>query len=108
MYVSGFDPYTKHPVHVARGHRERSRQRAMMFWWKREEWPAIREALIAWGRPDLIGSSEGCLVPAGPVRGAWIKHARDPVVGAMGMKVERASAQEIDEERWEGLNGVAV
>ena len=106
MYVSGVDPYTKVPVYVARGHKERARQRAMLFWWKKEEWPAIREALQAWGRTDLIGNGPGALVPPGPSRGAWLPQGRppEPVVGAMGMKVERASRQEIDEERWEGLN----
>ncbi|MFN7144193.1 MAG: DUF3362 domain-containing protein, partial [Myxococcota bacterium] len=106
MYVSGVDPYTKEPVHVARGHKERSRQRSMLFWWKREEWPAIREALQAWGRTDLIGNGPDCLVPPGPARGAWITNRRplEPTVGGMGMKVERASAEEIAEERWEGPN----
>ncbi len=106
MYVSGVDPYTKAPVHVARGHKERSRQRSMLFWWKREEWPAIREALQAWGRTELIGNGPDCLVPPGPARGGWITVRRplEPTVGGMGMKVERASAEEIAEERWEGIN----
>jgi uncharacterized radical SAM protein YgiQ len=110
MYVSGVDPYTKQPVYVARGHKERSRQRAMLFWWKREEWPAIREALIAWGRTEFIGNGPDALVPAGPARGGWVKGFRpqEPTVGAMGMQVERASRQEIDEERWEGLNGCST
>lgn len=108
MYVSGVDPYTKQAVYVARGHKERSRQRALLFYWKREEWPAIREALQAWGRSDLIGAGPGCLVPPGPARGGWLSGPRpEPTVGAMGMKVERASRQELDEERWEGHAGAA-
>jgi uncharacterized radical SAM protein YgiQ len=110
MYVSGVDPYSKVPVYVARGHKERSRQRAMLFWWKREEWPAIREALQTWRRPDLIGDGPQCLVPPGPARGGWIRGARphEPVVSGMGMTIERASSQDEDEERWEGLNGAAT
>ncbi len=106
MYVSGVDPYTKQPVHVARGAKERARQRSMLFWWKREEWPAMREALQAWGRTDLIGTSPDCLVPPGPAKGAWITSVRrvEPTVGGMGMKVERATAEEQAEERWEGAN----
>jgi uncharacterized radical SAM protein YgiQ len=104
MYVSGFDPYTKAPVHVARGHKERSRQRAMLFWWKQEEWPAIREALTAWGRTDLIGRGPDCLVPPGPARGAWLQKRVEVTVAGMGMKVERASADDLAEERWEGIN----
>lgn len=109
MYVSGIDPYSKKPIHVAKGHKERARQRAVMFYWKREEWPAIREALIAWGRQDLIGSGPDSLVPPGPAKGAWVRSLRpvEPTVGGMGMQVERASRQDLDEERWEGLNATA-
>ncbi|MDP2310118.1 MAG: hypothetical protein Q8P18_29140, partial [Pseudomonadota bacterium] len=71
-----------------------------------EEWPAIREALQAWGHTELIGTTPDCLVPPGPARGAWITTVRrvEPTVGGMGMKVERASAEELAEERWEGIN----
>ena len=107
MYVSGHDPYTKQPVYVARGHKERARQRSLMFYWKREEWPAIREALIAWNRRDLIGHGPECLVPPGPAQGSWVRGGRpvEPMVGAMGMKVERATREELAEERWEGHAG---
>jgi hypothetical protein len=110
MYVSGIDPYTKVPVYVARGHTERSRQRALMFWWKQEEWPAIREALQTWRRTDLIGTGPDCLVPPGLARGGWLRGTRptEPTVGAMGLKVERATREEIDEERWEGAAGSAA
>ena len=109
MYFTGVDPYTKAPVAVARGHKDRARQRALMFWWKQEEWPAVREALFTWNRPDLVGNGPGCLVPPGPVRGNWQRGARpsEPTVGAMGMQVEKASRQDVDEERWEGHAGAA-
>lgn len=103
MYVSGFDPHSKDAVPVARGHKERARQRSMMFWWKADEYPAIREALQAWGRTDLIGHGPNALVPPGPARGSWITQVKraEPVVGTMGMAVERASREEVAEERWE-------
>jgi uncharacterized radical SAM protein YgiQ len=103
MYVSGFDPHSKDAVPVARGHKERARQRSLMFWWKPEEYPAIREALQAWGRTELIGYGPNALVPPGPARGSWITQSRraEPVVGAMGMAVERATREELSEERWE-------
>lgn len=72
MYVSGRDPRTGQEVAVPRGVRERSRHRALLYWWKREEAPAVREALLAWGRGDLIGHRTSCLVPPGPVRGGWL------------------------------------
>jgi uncharacterized radical SAM protein YgiQ len=100
MYVSGHDPHSKEPVYVARTEPDRARQRALMFWWKQEEWPAIREALIAYGRRDLIGHGAEQLVPPGPVRAGWKKGNRPD--GGMGMQVERASRAEEQEEKWEG------
>jgi hypothetical protein len=49
-------------------------------------------------------------VPPGPARAGWLKGARpvEPTVGGMGMQVERASREEIDEERWEGHAGANV
>ena len=108
MYYTGIDPYTKVPVAVARGHKERARQRALMFWWKREEWPAVREALQTWNRRDLIGMGPDCLVPPGPARGNWQRGPRPGDSTGMGMQVERASREEIDEARWEGLAGSAT
>ena len=114
MYVSGRDPYTKAKVFVAKGDRERSRQRALLFYWKREEWPHVREALEAWGRRDLIGRAPSCLVPPGPAFGAWTRRttARGRSGGRgkgvrydthMGMNVERASRAEQREEAWEAI-----
>ncbi len=105
MFVSGVDPYSKQPVFVARGHKERARQRALLFWWKREEFPAVREALSAWGRRDLIGNGPGALVPPGPAFGNWQRGARPEFREGMGMQVERASREEVNEERWEGHAG---
>ena len=107
MYVTGVDPQTREPVYVAKGDRERSRQRALLFYWKREEWPHVREALRAWGRTDLIGRQDDCLVPPGPAHGAWAKQMRKRgkvrYDTHMGMKVERASAQEQAEASWEAI-----
>ncbi|MBN2798898.1 MAG: YgiQ family radical SAM protein [Deltaproteobacteria bacterium] len=65
-WYSGFDTWSGKPVYVARSDKERERQRAMLFYWKRESWPAVREALTAWGRADLIGRGASKLVPPGP------------------------------------------
>ena len=110
MYVSGVDPHTKEPLPVARGLKERSRQRALLFYWKKEEWPHVREALTAWGRADLIGHGPQALVPPGPAWGSWTKpnagslryntHTAD---GAMGAQIERASPEEEAEQAWEAV-----
>jgi hypothetical protein len=106
IFVSGVDPYTKKPIYVARGGRERSRQRALLFYWRQEEWPHVREALTAWRRTDLIGKQQGCLVPPGPTFGAWKNHKRKGQVRYdthMGIQVERASKSEENEESWEAV-----
>ena len=102
MYVAEMDPYSKKPLFVAKGWRERSRQRALLFYWKREEWPYVREALLSWGRADLIGTEDHHLVPPGKAYGAWTRRAPDTTL-SMGMKVERASRQEEAEENWEAI-----
>jgi uncharacterized radical SAM protein YgiQ len=71
MFHSGIDPSTGRELPVARSEQERARHRALLFYWKREEAPAVREALTAWGREDLIGRGRGKLVEPGPARGGW-------------------------------------
>ncbi len=107
-WFTGVDPYTKQDVFIARDRKERSRQRALLFFWKREEHPHVREALIAWGRSDLIGRGKECLVPPGPAYGAWSRPRKGGRGSVrydthMGMQVERASAQEEAEENWEAV-----
>ncbi len=71
MFHSGIDPATGRTVAVARSDQERARHRALLFYWKREEAAAVREALRAWGREDLIGLGRDKLVEPGPARGSW-------------------------------------
>jgi hypothetical protein len=70
MYYTGIDPFTKQQVYVARQLRDRKRQRALMQFFKPENWFTVREALIQAGRQDLIGSGCDCLIPAQPPREA--------------------------------------
>ena len=105
-FYTEHDPLTGKPVTIAKDPKERSRQRALLFYWKREEWPHVREALIAWGRRDLIGRGSGFLVPPGPAYGAWSKKPGRSGVRYdthMGMRVERASRDEEAAESWEAI-----
>jgi uncharacterized radical SAM protein YgiQ len=77
MFHSGVDPESGEPIPVARGEAERARHRALLLYWKREEAPAVREALQAWGREDLIGRGRGKLVDRGPARGGWERRPRE-------------------------------
>jgi uncharacterized radical SAM protein YgiQ len=69
MYHTGLDPFTKQPVYVARDLRDRKMQRALMQFFKPENYFEVRKALIAAGRADLIGGCEG-LIPAQPPKEA--------------------------------------
>jgi len=76
LYYTGIDPFTKKPVHVAKAMRDRRMQRALMQFFKPENWFTVREALIEAGRQDLIGSGCDCLIPAQPPKEALAKRRR--------------------------------
>lgn len=67
----------------------------------------MREALKAWRRTDLIGRHPSSLVPPGPAFGAWTRRTKTRgkvrYDNHMGMKVERATRQEQQEESWEAI-----
>ncbi len=84
MYYTGIDPFTKEEVYVARNLRDRKLQRALMQFFKPENWFTVREALIQAGRQDLIGSGCDCLIPTNPPKEALEKRRRqanEPVQG---------------------------
>jgi uncharacterized radical SAM protein YgiQ len=70
MYYTGMDPFTKKQVFIARNLRDRKLQRALMQFFKPENWFTVREALIQAGRQDLIGNGCDCLIPAQPPKEA--------------------------------------
>lgn len=70
MYHTGLDPMTMQPVHVAKGLRDRKMQRALMQFFKPENYFTVRKALIEAGRADLIGDGCDCLIPASPLQAA--------------------------------------
>jgi hypothetical protein len=70
MYYTGIDPFTRQEVYVARHLRDRKHQRALLQFFKPENWFTMQEALIQAGRQDLIGSGCDCLIPPQPPREA--------------------------------------
>jgi radical SAM superfamily enzyme YgiQ (UPF0313 family) len=77
MYYTGIDPFTGKPVHVARHLRDRKLQRALMQFFKPENYHEVRKALLKAGRGDLIGSGCDALIPARPPREAVEARRRD-------------------------------
>jgi len=76
MYHTGLDPMTGEAVYVARGARERRLQRALLQFWKPENYRDVREALERVGRTDLIGGGPECLIAARPPKGAGKRPSR--------------------------------
>lgn len=72
MYHTGLDPFTGETVHSAKKLRDRKLQRALLQFFKPENYFHVREALLEAGRADLIGSGPDCLIPANPPREARI------------------------------------
>jgi uncharacterized radical SAM protein YgiQ len=70
MYWTGLDPMTMQPVETVRKLKDREVQRALMQYFKPENWFVVRKALLAAGRQDLIGDGPGCLIPAHPPKAA--------------------------------------
>ena len=70
MYYTGLDPKTLTPVPVARGLVDRSMQRALLQFFKPENYFEVKDALVRAGRQDLIGAAPRCLIPHRPPEGA--------------------------------------
>ena len=70
MYYTGIDPFTKEEVYIARQLRDRKLQRALLQFFKAENYFEVHNALTEAGRQDLIGGGCDCLIPAHPPREA--------------------------------------
>jgi uncharacterized radical SAM protein YgiQ len=70
MYYTGIDPFTRQEVYIARALRDRKMQRALLQYFKPENYFEVRKALEEAGRTDLIGSGCDALIPAQPPREA--------------------------------------
>ncbi len=76
MYHTGLDPFTRKPVYIAKHLRDRRLQRALLQFFKPENYFEVRRALEQAGRQDLIGSGCDCLIPANPPRPALDRRRR--------------------------------
>jgi uncharacterized radical SAM protein YgiQ len=74
MYYTGIDPFSKEEVYVARQLRDRKLQRALLQFFKPENYFEVRKALLEAGRNDLIGGGCDALIPAHPPQEAlWAR-----------------------------------
>ncbi len=70
MYYTGLDPMTLNPVFVAKGLRDKKMQRALMQFFRPENYFEVREALEQANRKDLIGTHKDALIPPYPPKEA--------------------------------------
>ena len=64
MYYTEMDPFTKEPVFIAKSLKDRKMQRALMQFFKPENYFEVRKALQDAGRHELIGGGCDCLIPS--------------------------------------------
>jgi uncharacterized radical SAM protein YgiQ len=77
MYHTGMDPLTMKPVPVAKSLRDRKTQRALLQFFKPENYFEVRQILLKAGRRDLIGRGCDCLIPPDPPREALEARRRE-------------------------------
>jgi len=70
MYYTGIDPFTRQAVYVAHNLKDRKMQRALLQFFKPENYFEVRKALIDANRADLIGGGCDALIPAQPPKEA--------------------------------------
>ena len=127
MFYTGIDPFTKQAVYVARNLRDRKLQRALLQFFKPENYFEVRKALEQAGRSDLIGGGCDFLSQAQPreggpgrtpgagrpgrprrsraygterARGAGVRENAACLIGATGRaESQRIAARESDEKR---------
>jgi hypothetical protein len=83
IYYTGVDPFTKKEVSIARNLRDRKLQRALLQFFKPENYIDVRRALEEAGRTDLIGGGCDALIPAHPPKEA-LRARRDRANRAAG------------------------
>ena len=62
MYHTGIDPESMKRVQVAKGDKQRAMQRALLQYFKPENYDLVKRALRAVDREDLIGDEPDCLI----------------------------------------------
>jgi hypothetical protein len=77
MYYTGLDPFSLKEIFIAKALRDRKSQRALMQFFKPENYFEVRDALRQADRNDLIGEGCDCLIPSKPPREAIDRRRED-------------------------------
>lgn len=77
MYYTGLDPFSLKEVYIAKALKDRKSQRALMQFFKPENYFEVRDALREAGRSELIGEGCDCLIPSRPPKEAIEKRRND-------------------------------
>jgi len=105
MYHTGLDPMTMKPVYIAKKMRDRKFQRALLQFFKPENYFEVRDALLKAKRGDLIGEGCDCLIPSQPPKVAFDARRRrasrdvseqregDHIRGGAGYRPHRQSSK---------------
>lgn len=86
MYYTGIDPMSRKPVPVARHLRDRRLHRALLQFFKPENYFHVRDALLKAGRKDLIGYGRDALIPPKPPAAATAHDSRKGKLWSRGTK----------------------
>jgi hypothetical protein len=62
MYYTGIDPRTMKEVYVEKNPHRKAMQRALIQYYKPNNYALVHEALTLSNRYDLIGNGENCLI----------------------------------------------
>lgn len=90
MFYTGIDPYTMQEVYVPKTSNEKAMQRALLQYFNPKNKDIVVKALIAAGRPDLIGTGKNCLVTPPP--GFILHSAKSKEKGKKGKPNSRKRA----------------
>ena len=90
MYYTGIDPFTKKPVYIAKQLKDRKLQRALLQFFKPENYFEVKEALRQANRMDLIGDGCDSLIPSKPPKEALTKRRQDANSNFPGNYVHQA------------------
>lgn len=99
MYYTGIDPFTKKPVYIAKQLKDRKLQRALLQFFKPENYFEVREALVQAGRQDLIGDGCDCLIPSRPPKEAIQRRREDANKRFAGNYVHTIPASQAKKKR---------